>query len=541
MSILPLPALALYVLMVQPRVLLRVDVWGRAILALIIGISFNLFLPIRAELDPVINEGDPVCETAAGAVVAVYTQGRTGCEGLGDVLVRRQYAKPSVTLRQAPLGHQLLNYFQYFDWQWSRGVDPDERPGNARLLFTLLFIGLGAGGLWVVFHKDRAVFSYVAVLMLTLTVGLVFYLNFRFGFSLAPEVVDRGLHEVRERDYFFVAGFLFWGWLSGIGLGALWGELNERLQSPRRRLLTAPILILAFVPLGLNWRWASRANDFAARDWAYNLLTSVEPYGVLFTNGDNDTFPLWYLQEVEGIRRDVTVVVVQYLWTDWYPKQLQELTRPENQREFVPASAASPHRPPSRVPSAPITSLTHEELDAVFGGRFDEEFTVTLGDVVVVYPAGTSIGRAQLLALAIIRDSVGERPIHFASRAGLMSDLGLTQRGIRHGITTSLHLRDPSEVAGVVQIDPALGGDWVDVDRSLTLARDVYSYRGLRDRDVWTDRATLNIPWHFYALHLQLQDAARRSGLSEDLIQELGQAAEAFRIVAQGGRLGTPS
>ena len=56
-------------------------------------------------------------------------------------------------------------------------------------------------------------------------------------------------------------------------------------------------------PALLNWSWASRRNDYAARDWAYNLLISVEPYGVLFTNGDNDTFPLWYVQEVEGIRQ----------------------------------------------------------------------------------------------------------------------------------------------------------------------------------------------------------------------------------------------
>jgi hypothetical protein len=60
------------------------------------------------------------------------------------------------------------------------------------------------------------------------------------------------------------------------------------------------VLALALIPLVLNWSYASPRGDYAARDWAYNLLQSVEPYGVLFTNGDNDTFPLWYLQEVEG-------------------------------------------------------------------------------------------------------------------------------------------------------------------------------------------------------------------------------------------------
>src|SRR3970282_2660576 len=74
--------------------------------------------------------------------------------------------------------------------------------------------------------------------------------------------------------------------------------------------------------------WASRTKDFAARDWAYNLLNSVEPYGVLITNGDNDTFPLWYLQEVEGLRRDVQVIVMSYLNTGWYVRQIRDLIDP---------------------------------------------------------------------------------------------------------------------------------------------------------------------------------------------------------------------
>ncbi len=543
MSVLPVPALALLLLLGRPRVLLKGDFWVRVLAAVIVGVSFNLFLPIRAELDPVINEGDPVCESLGSATVAVFTQGRAGCGALGDVLLRRQYAKPPVfEERQAPFRHQILNYLQYFDWQWARGLDADERPGGGRVIFSFLFLLLGTSGLLLVWRADRLLFLYVATLLLTLTVALVFYLNFKYGFSLAPEVTRSELHEVRERDYFFLASFLVWGGLAGVGLAGWWGSLARRIRHPRALLLASPVLLLSLLPLGLNWRWASRAGDYAARDWAYDLLTSVEPYGVLFTNGDNDTFPLWYLQEVEGIRRDVTVVVVQYLWTDWYPKQLQELTLPERQRSFVPASSASPHDVNARQPTAPILGLHPDEMDRIVGGRFQDDLSVTLGGTAVVYPGGSSLTRAELLALAIIRDSIRERPIHFSSRGGLMNDLGLGARGIRHGLTTKLHTGgDPAGLPGVVRVDERLGGEFVDLERSLHLARKVYSYRGLRDRDVWADRATLNIPWHFYALFVQLANAAEQAGLDPELVRELRDEIEPFQTVSLGGRLGTPS
>ena len=184
--------------------------------------------------------------------------------------------------------------------------------------------------------------------------GLVYYLNFKYGYSLAPEVTQRALHEVRERDYFFIAGFGLWGVLAGMGLAWGWGILAGQVRTGRGFVKAAPVLLIALVPLALNWKWASRAGDCAARDWAYNFLVSAEPYAILFTNGDNDTFPLWYLQEVEGIRKDVTVIVGQYLFTDWYPRQLEELSRPANQRLYEPDGPGSFF--PDRV--APSRSMT---------------------------------------------------------------------------------------------------------------------------------------------------------------------------------------
>ena len=264
-----------------------------------------------------------------------------------------------MTQRNATLGYQLLNYFQYFDWQWARGIDHTEQPRSARLPFTLLFLGLGAAGLMFAWSADRELFGYLFTLTGTVTVGLVFYLNFKYGFSLAPEITDPNLHEVRERDYFFIASFSVWGMCAGIGLTGLWGWLSERMgggDAAKGRLYSSPVLLIALLPLVFNWSWASRSGDYAARDWAFDLLQSVEPYGILFTNGDNDTFPLWYLQEVEEVRQDVTVVVVQYLFTPWYLAQLQRHTTPERQRLYDPTASIYPA--PDAPPSAPIVSLT---------------------------------------------------------------------------------------------------------------------------------------------------------------------------------------
>ncbi|MFQ5538480.1 MAG: DUF2723 domain-containing protein [Gemmatimonadota bacterium] len=542
MSVLPAPALGLLVLLTLPGILLRPGFLGRAALLVVAGLSFNFFLPIRAAQDPVINEGDPTCASLVDAAVAIYTNGARGCPALADNLTRKQYRKPPVTQRMAPFSAQIENYLQYFDWQWSRGLDPSELPGTARLPFTLLFLGLGLAGLWAVFRVDRGLFAYLATLALTLTVALVYYLNFKYGYSLAPEVADRSLHEVRERDYFFIGSFILWGTLAGIGLTWTWGVLAHLTTRPRRYLVAAPILLVALFPLVLNWSWASRAGDYAARDWAYDLLMSVEPYGVIFTNGDNDTFPLWYLQEVEGIRRDVTVIVGQYLFTSWYPKQLQEITAPGRQRPFLPEQAGGIYEASPNPPGRSIVSLTPEQMDRIVGARLDRDLTIPFPTVAVTYPSGMTLNRGHQLALSVIHDSMAERPIYFVSAAGMMRELGLDRWGVRQGLVTKLVFRslDAPQPESYVAAPAEYGGEIFDLDRSLKLYREVYQFRGIRDRPIWQDRSTLNIPWHYWALALQLSDLARQRGLPAEIVEDLDRDAVSFRVVSRGGARGTP-
>ena len=546
MSVLPAPALAVLVLASRPTVLLRPRFLVRGVLLVLVGLSMNFVLPVRAAQDPVINEGDPTCDGVAEAALAVYSQGRAGCPALAANLTREQYQKPPLDQRMAPFGHQLTNWFQYFDWQWSRGIDPSEGPGTARLPFTVLFGLLGLVGLWVALRADAVAFAYLGVLVGTLTLALVYYLNFKYGYSLAPEVTDPGLHEVRERDYFFLGGFLLWGVLAGMGLTGAWQMLARLTRSDRPHRITAPVLLVALFPVVLNAPWAARNGDWAARDWAWNLLMSVEPYGVLFTNGDNDTFPLWYLQEVEGIRRDVTVVVGQYLFTSWYPRQLREWTAPERQRSYEPTGAAEVGRalyPVSPAPPrAPIMALTPAEMSAIGPVRLDRPVTVSFPEVAVQYPEGTVLSRGQQLAIAIVHDSYDERPVYFATRGGLMNELGLARWGVRQGLVVKLALRPASapEEEGLVRAGEGVGGSVVALPRSLRLLDEVYQYRGLDGRTLWQDRATLNVPWSFYFMYLQLADAARQAGHPAARVQGLDDAALAYEVLARGGARGMP-
>jgi hypothetical protein len=141
---------------------------------------------------------------------------------------------------------------------------------------------------------------------------------------------------VRERDYFFVVSFIIWGIWAGMGLVVLARALIQR-GGALRRFAPAAFMVAA-VPLVLNWSGASRRHGPDARlaaDFAYDLLNTAPPYGILFTYGDNDTFPLWWAQEVEGIRQDVTVVCLALANTDWYMRQLRDNpVRPVNVAEL---------------------------------------------------------------------------------------------------------------------------------------------------------------------------------------------------------------
>ena len=447
----PLPRLWLYtgVLSVVAVVLSpRVAVAGTVFL--LIGFSVQLlFVPIRSAQNPIIDEADPECVvigedgTPSNRIIdaVIPKQYETGfgekklavqCEKLAASIAREQYQKPPWAEEQSPRKAQFAMFWQYFDWQWARTL-----PIEVRGLVTMLFLAFGIVGLVRHARGDMDSFVYFATFLATITVLLIFYLNFKYGYSTYGDIpLDR--REVRERDYFYVFSFNVWGLYAGMGIVTVWKWIGDRFATagdPTRGLrLASPMLSIAFLPLIFNFALADRRGDYSARDWAWNILQSIEPYGVVFTNGDNDTFPLWYLQEVEGIRCDVTVIVHSYLGTKWYPKQLRDLTAPcpegvdplatptvvTCQRPFDRENAIDLYRdwdiaPPQRA----IHSLSDARIDSLpiyqpIPAGTTVQFTP---NITVQFDRETFLMHPDFLVWFIVQESLGDRPIYFAATA----------------------------------------------------------------------------------------------------------------------------
>jgi hypothetical protein len=574
MAFLAAPALLLFILVVHPKTLANWKMYPAAVLAVVLGLSVHLYLPIRSGLDPIINEADPTCATLTGAIQSVVTMGATGCEELSAALTRKQYDKPSVFRNpndpSQPRDIELLvaqfgNYFQYFDWQWARMVNGLRSWfGFPRPLFTLAFLLLGFYGAWTHWKRDRISAAYVGLLFLTLSAGLTFYLNFRYGYTYPLGGQFSELREVRERDYFFICGFSLWGVWAGIGLAALWNDLRRRREelrpdAGRALLVTSPVLTIALLPIALNWSWANRNYDYTARDWAYNLLMSVEPYAILFTNGDNDTFPLWYLQEVEGLRRDVTVMVMSYLNTDWYVRQIKGLTTPCPdgvdpfadptriicQRPFEPEKApalyrdwiapaadltgiaAGPPPPGRRPPTTTIVPLTDEEIRQIAGTPpylLSESLVFRAGSIETTLPANAIMIPANLFMAYMITTAIGDRPIYFAMTTQAYQELNLRPFLIRHGVAFKLNDGpvEPDPETGIYAFPPesqmaGLVGPHVDLPRTEELVTNVFLHRGgFPDWGHWVDIATEGIPFYYAFTHFGLAELYQRRGDRED-------------------------
>jgi hypothetical protein len=330
----------------------------------LLGFSNHIYLPIRAALHPMIDEGHPV-------ILRTAEFPYFDASPLFEVLDRKQYGSESMVSRsmwrRGSFEHQFgidghMGYGGFHITQFFRLGDNqpgDKHPnwamrdaeknfvdgsllGWGKLIIYLLPTFFALLGWYLMGKKNRNVAIFFIAITLLTTLCMVWYMNFsdgtrcdnRLEYHRWEQSGEQGpmptiYREVRVRDYFFSAGFMFFSMWMGLSCGLVLYRLFSDKNRTVGTLLAPLALVLFFVspalPLSQNYHLRDRSKNWLPFEYAYNLLMSCAPNSVLFTNGDNDTFPVWAVQEAYGIRPDVRLVNLSLVNTDWYIKQLKNV------------------------------------------------------------------------------------------------------------------------------------------------------------------------------------------------------------------------
>lgn len=464
-----------------------------SVLLIIIGYSTYAMVYIRSNLDPMIDENNP--ETI---------------EKFIKYLNREQYGDHSITdrskvWRESPNGNQYKSvgdyvwnyqinkmYVRYFLWQFV-GMDQDEVNWNWEFLGLPFFLGL-LGIYWHFRHDPKHAWSVLALFIMT-GIAIIVYLN-------QPDP------QPRERDYSYVGSFFAFSIWIGLGFAEVMELLKSFVNEKKENISNALtigtfVVLLIFIPINMlakNFESHDRSGRYIAWDYSYNMLQSCEPNAILFTNGDNDTFPLWYLQEVEEVRTDVRIVNLSLLNTPWYVQQLKDL----DPKVPIAYSDAEIERLSLMRWDKPQTIEIPVPID--FGQQQYEEFSKSFGKTNIDVPKSikfrlkpqmkiqnTGLLRVQdIMILHILHANQWKKPIYFA--------VTVAKSNMLDGLYD--YMRMDGLALKVVpyknwKISPE------NLERNLT---QVYKYRSLDDPSVHYDKNILGLLQNYRTAYLQVAD-----------------------------------
>ena len=268
-------------------------------------------------------------------------------KGKGTTVDGSKYRKPTMCQNLSFFFDYQLGwmYWRYFMWNfagrqndihspvpgdlfygnWESGIGPLDRArlgdqsdapdiladNKGKNHYYLLPLLLGLLGLFFQFDRDKRGCWVTFLLFFMMGIAIVLYLN-------------QPPYQVRERDYAYAGSFYAFGIWIGLAVPAIWSWLSGKLRTTATAgVVTAVCLFVPALMCAQNWDDHDRSHRATAAELAWNYLNSVGKNGLLITHGDNDTFPLWYAQEVEGVRPDVRVVNTSLLGTDWYIDQMR--------------------------------------------------------------------------------------------------------------------------------------------------------------------------------------------------------------------------
>lgn len=505
-----------------------------ALMLVLIGSSTYLMIYIRSGLNPEIDENDP--ETTK-AMVSYLNRDQYGQWSITDRTRWKQESRFSYSGEMDYLWNYQIKrmYLRYFAWQFmGKGSQLDvdgyiKDTFSFRGLFWLPFL-LGFLGMIYHFYKDWRQALSILVLFVMTGLAIVIYLN-----QEDPQP--------RERDYVYVASYFAFALWIGIGVIAILEKIGEWFAGVNRRKViyqgVTIIIILVLVPLRmLAWNYDShdRTGNYIAYDYSYNILQSCEKDGILFTNGDNDTFPLWYLQNCAkdpetgemGLRKDVRVVNLSLLNTPWYIKQLK------NHEPKVPISLTDaeidkimPIPWKARLVSldVPKEKYFQEIPDVEMRHSLMQEDTVKKREVVFeVAPTLGSRDRGGIrvqdqMILNILFTNKWQKPVYFAVTVSRQNQLHSTKR---REYNFDRYLRMDG-LAFIVSPRPDEGINPEVIESKLL---NEFNYRGLNDSTVYYNENILGLLTNYragfmrLALHYRQKKDLKKMGEILDKMEE---------------------
>ena len=269
----------------------------------------------------------------------------------------------------------------------------------------------------------------------------------------------------RERDYAYVGSFYAFAIWIGMGVLGLYELLSKRIRMKKALpwMVTAVAMVVPVILIAQNYNDHDRSNRYMARDYARNYLESCAPNAILFTYGDNDTFPLWYVQDVEGVRPDVRICNLSLLGMDWYitemkskaydsaplPISLKDDTYRMGKRDYIPVipkfKKAIPLKdavdivasddPRSKIPMqnggnidflpANVLYMPINKQKVLKNGTVAPEDAADIADTVTFHIGASSLSKSDFAVLDMIATDNWSRPIYFDLSAVQSLRLGL--------------------------------------------------------------------------------------------------------------------
>jgi len=420
---------------------------GLVILLLaVIGFSFHLFIPIRSSLNPRIDENNASRDFRT--FVNYLDRKQYGSQLMAERMFNRRGTWAHQFGRHAHMG-----FWSYFEDQY-----------GFNKVFGLLFI-LGMFGIWFSIKKKIEIGYPFLVFLLLSSVGLVLYMNFADGFKFNPQTGDAYL-EVRNRDYFFTPAFIYFGLAMGLGVAALMELVRKKTSEANLKQYQKPALLamsltvlLPIVTLSHNYYYCDRSNNYYPYVYAHNILETCDENAILFTAGDNDTFPLWCLQEVYNVRKDVRVVNLSLINTDWYIWQMKTqydvpISLTKDQILWYPLKTNGETIP---RPKQPFRDRARKRMTYLLPMPFEGR-TVKLQDMMVD---------------EIILENNWKVPILFSSEPYAESPLNLRDLAYAKGVLYKLSKNPPERL--------------IDADEGFQLFKEVYRFDGLNDPTIYRD------------------------------------------------------